>query len=169
MPLSMYQASIPVFVRGFAVLSKLLEKGEAYAAETGIDPTTIVAARLAPDMLPLSGQIQRASDTSKISVERLSGLSAPRFEDTESTFHELQNRIAGTAAYLNSVTAALMEGSEEREITRSFGSFQKTFAGDEYLLSFALPNFFFHVTTAYDILRHAGVKLNKLDYFGLSA
>jgi hypothetical protein len=169
MSLSMHQASIPVFIRGFGVLSKLLEKGEAYAAENGIDPATIVTARLAPDMLPLSGQIQRASDTSKISIERLTEISAPRFEDTESTFAELQKRISGTVAYLNSVNAAQMEGSEERKITRSFGSFQKTFTGDEYLLSFAVPNFFFHVTTAYDILRHEGVKLSKLDYFGLSA
>jgi uncharacterized protein len=166
MALSMYQASVPVFTRGLTVLSKLLEKAEAHAKENGIEAAVILAVRLAPDMLPLPGQVQRAGDTSKLTIERLTGVASPRFEDNESTFAELHNRIAGTVAYLNSVSAAQMEGSEQRKITRSFGSGERTFGGDEYLMTFGVPNFFFHITTAYDIIRHVGVKIGKLDYLG---
>ncbi len=166
MPLSIYQVSIPVFVRGLGVLATLLEKGEAHAGETSTDPAELVGARLAPDMFPLSAQVQRASDTSKLAVERLTGIKSPRFEDVESTFPELQDRIARTVAFLNGIELVQMEGSEERSVQLSFGEFKPVFRGADYLLTFALPNFFFHVTTSYDILRHKGVQVGKRDYLG---
>lgn len=166
MPLSMYQVSIPLFVRGLDVLSALLEKAQAHAEEGGILPEVLLGARLAPDMLPLTAQVQRASDTSKLSVERLSGVVAPKFEDNEVSFAQLQERIANTIAYLNSVGAAQLEASEERVIALDFGSFQPSFKGDDYLLTFALPNFFFHIATAHGILRNNAVRVGKLDYLG---
>jgi len=162
----MYQASVPAFVRGLNVLSALLEKAARHAADAGIDPAGLVGARLAPDMYPLSGQIQRASDTSKFAVQRLSLVDAPKFPDEEKTLEELRQRIAGTLAYVQSVPAEKFEGTETRPIVLNFGEFKPSFQGDAYLLSFALPNFYFHVTTAYAILRHAGVKIGKLDYLG---
>ena len=166
MALSMYQASIPVFLRGLDVLSTLLDKALAHAEEGGILPEVLLGARLAPDMLPLTAQGQRASDTSKLSVERLSGVAAPKFEDSEVSFQQLQERIASTVAYLNSVSAAQLELSEERAISLDFGSFQPSFKGDAYLLTFALPNFFFHIATAHGILRNNEVQVGKLDYLG---
>ncbi|OZI66940.1 DUF1993 domain-containing protein [Bordetella genomosp. 11] len=166
MPLSMYQASIPVFVRALNVLTALLDKAEAHAAQNGLDLSTLVNARLAPDMYPLSGQIQRASDASKFAVKRLTGLDAPSFEDVETTFPELRKRIADTVAWLQSVPASALEGSESKSVQLTFGDFKPTFQGDAYLLSFALPNFYFHITTAYGILRHSGVPIGKLDFLG---
>jgi hypothetical protein len=166
MPLSMYQVSIPVFVRGLGVLATLLDKAAAHAGEQGIDPATLVEARLAPDMMTLAAQIQRASDTSKLAAERLTGRASPRFEDTERTLPELQQRIAATVAYLTTIDDAAMADSEQRSVTLNFGSFKPTFTGQQYLLTFALPNFFFHVTTAYDILRHQGLAIGKRDYLG---
>jgi hypothetical protein len=166
MALSMYQASIPVFLRGLDVLSTLLDKALAHAEEGGILPEVLLGARLAPDMLPLTAQVQRASDTSKLSVQRLSGVAAPRFEDSEVSFQQLQERIASTVAYLNSVSAAQLELSEERAIALDLGSFQPSFKGDAYLLTFALPNFFFHIATAHGILRNNEVQVGKLDYLG---
>jgi uncharacterized protein len=165
MSLSMYQVSVPVFVRGLGVLSTLLQKG-AHAEEKGVEPGVLINARLAPDMFPLSGQVQRASDTSKLAIERLTGIPSPRFEDNESTFAELQERIARTVAFLQSIDAAQMEDAQERIVQLNFAAFKPTFKGDAYLLTFALPNFFFHVTTAHDILRHSGVNIGKLDYLG---
>jgi hypothetical protein len=166
MSLSMYQVSIPVFVRGLEVLASLLAKAEAHAQSTGMDAAAIVGARLAPDMLPLSGQVQRASDTSKLSAQRLSGVESPRMQDNETTFAELQERIAETIVYLHSIDATRLQGSEERGVTISAGTNKLTLNGDDYLLKFALPNFFFHIATAHDILRHQGVQIGKLDYLG---
>lgn len=166
MSLSMHRVSVPVFVRGFEVLSTLLDKASAHASEKGIDASVLVNARLAPDMLPLAAQIQRASDTSKLSVERLTGVPSPRLEDREATIPELQERIANTVAYLESVDAAQFDGSDERVVTLNFGAFKPSFRGDDYLLTFALPNFFFHLTTAYAILRQHGVSVGKRDYLG---
>lgn len=166
MPLSMYQASIPVFVRALNVLTALLDKAEAHAAQNGIALNTLVEARLAPDMYPLSGQIQRASDASKFAIKRLTGLDAPSFEDVETTFPELRKRIADTVAWLQSVPASAVDGSETRTVQLSFGEFKASFQGDSYLLTFALPNFYFHITTAYAILRHKGVPVGKLDFLG---
>jgi hypothetical protein len=166
MPLSMYEISIPVFIRGLRVLSTLLEKASSHAKTAGMDPADLINARLAPDMLTLAGQIQRTSDTAKLAIERLTGVQSPRMEDKESSFAELQERIAKTIAYLESVDASKLDGSEAQTITLSFGEFEQSFLGEAYLLTFTLPNFFFHVTTAYDILRNKGVPIGKLDYLG---
>jgi hypothetical protein len=162
----MYQASIPVFVRALNVLTALLDKAQAHAAQNGLELSTLVNARLAPDMYPLSGQIQRASDASKFAIKRLTGVDAPSFEDVETTFPELRKRIADTIAWLQSVPAAAFEGTETKTVQLSFGEFKQSFQGDAYLLSFALPNFYFHVTTAYAILRHSGAPVGKLDFLG---
>ncbi|WP_046868398.1 DUF1993 domain-containing protein [Microvirga massiliensis] len=165
MPISMYQASVPVLTRGLAILSTLIDKGAAHAAEHKLDPASLVNGRLAPDMLPLSGQVQRASDTAKFAVVRLTGEPAPSFADEETTLDQLRERCARTISFLEKVRPDVFEGSEARTI--SFGGDTKlTAPGDAYLLSFALPNFFFHVTTAYDILRHMGVAIGKRDYLG---
>ncbi len=164
--LSMYQISVPVFVRGLGVLAGYLEKAEAYAKANSIDPAEMVNAKLAPDMLSLAGQVQRASDTSKNAIGRLSAIEVPRFEDNEVTFAELQARIAKTIGFLDGVRLEDLEGSETRSVTLSFGKFKTTLQGDAYLLTFTLPNFFFHITTAHDILRHKGVPIGKIDYLG---
>ena len=166
MSLSMYRTSIPVFIRGMKVLSALIEKGAAHAAAQGLDPATLVNGRLAPDMLTLAGQVQRASDTAKASAARLSDGEAPSFADEETTLDELQQRIAKTIAYLETIRPETVDGSESREIGMFSGERRKVFRGDDYLLTFALPNFFFHVTTAYDILRHQGVEVGKRDFLG---
>jgi hypothetical protein len=164
--LTMSKASVPAFVRGLTVLSDLLKKGEAHAAQAGVNPEALLGVRLADDMLPLSAQVQRASDASKFTLQRLSGVEGPTFPDTETTFAQLQERIANTIAWLQSVDTALIDASNERDVTVTWGSTSASFSGESYLLTFALPNFYFHVVTAYDILRHQGVKIGKLDYLG---
>lgn len=166
MALSMYQASVPVFLRGLGVLSNLLDKGLAHAGQTGVDPASFVAARLAPDMLPLSGQVQRAGDTAKFAAERLTGTPSPRFPDEETTFDELQARIRATSEFLESFSAVQFEGSEDRQVSFGAANSRLSLTGEHYLLSHALPNFFFHVATAHDILRHLGVPIGKRDYLG---
>ncbi len=166
MPISMYQASVPVFIRAFGNLSAILDKGLEYAKGAKLDPATLVEARLFENMLPLSGQIQRASDSAKGCAARLGGIEAPKFADEEKTFAELQARIQNTVEFLKSVKPGQIDGSEEREVTLKAGETTMQFKGSDYLLGFALPNFFFHVTTAYDILRHKGVDLSKRDYLG---
>jgi hypothetical protein len=148
------------------VLADLLKKAEAHVEQHGSVPDALLSARLADDMLPLSAQVQRVSDTSKLSVERLSGVAAPKFEDNETSFDQLQQRIANTIAYLNSVDAAQFDGSAAREIKLNWGKFQPAFNGEDYLLTFALPNFYFHIATAHGILRNQGVPVGKLDYIG---
>lgn len=166
MCISMYRLSIPIFVRGFGVLSGYLDKAAAFADENGLDPATLVDARLAADMLPLAGQVQRASDTSKNAVVRLTGIEAPRFADTEATFAELQQRIGNTLEFFAGIAPEQLQGSETREVTLVFGTFQAKLSGDEYLLTFALPNFYFHIATTHAILRQQGVRIGKLDYLG---
>lgn len=164
MPLSMYEASVPVFIHFFGNLSKILEKGAEHAKSKGIDPATLIEARLFEDMHPLPQQIQRASDTSKGCAARLAGIEAPKFADEEKTFEELQARIKKTVDFLKSVTPSQIDGTEGKDIALQAGKTTLQFKGQDYLLGFALPNFFFHVTTAYDILRHKGVPLGKMDY-----
>ena len=164
MSLSLHQASVPVLVHGLRQLSHLLGQGQAHAAANSLDPATLISARLAPDMLPLAAQVQRASDTAKLSVQRLSDVAAPKMEDNEASFEELQARVAATIDYLLSVPAPAFD--TDREITLKFGQLQAKFDSARYLTEFALPNFFFHVTTAYAILRNQGVTLGKLDYLG---
>lgn len=166
MALSMYSASIPVFVRGLGVLSALLVKAEEHAEQGGILPEVLLGARLAPDMLPLTAQVQRACDTAKLSAQRLSGVAAPGLEDGEVSFEQLQQRIAATLAYLHGVGAEQMADSGERVIALDFEAFQPKFTGVSYLLTFALPNFFFHIATAHGILRNSEVQVGKLDYLG---
>lgn len=166
MSLTMYHASVPVFLRALANLSAILRKAEAHAAARKIDPVVLVNARLAPDMFALSRQVQSASDSAKGCAARLAGMEVPRWEDTESTLPELQARIAKTVAFLQAVSPELIAGSEERKVVLKLRGQEVNFSGQAYLLSFALPNFFFHVVTAYDILRHNGVEIGKIDYLG---
>jgi uncharacterized protein len=166
MSLSMYKVSAPVFVRGLKVMAELLRKAQAHVEESGKGPETLLSARLADDMLPLAAQVQRASDTSKLSIERLTGIAAPKFPDNEASFEQLQQRIANTVAYIEGVGEEHFADSETREVALSFGSFKPTFTGESYLLTFALPNFYFHVVTLHDILRNQGVKIGKIDYLG---
>lgn len=165
--LSMYQASIPVFLRALQNLRHILEKGEAHARERGDDPAILLQARLYEDMLPLIRQVQIATDTAKFGPARLAGVESPRFEDVETTFDELYARLDAVADYLRTFDEAALQGSETRAVTlstRTRGDLH--FDGRGYLFGFALPNLFFHVTTAYAILRHNGVPLGKLDYLG---
>ncbi len=166
MSLTMSQASVPAFVRGLKVLSALLQKGEDHAAQAGMVPEALLGARLADDMLPLSAQVQRASDTAKFAAQRLSGGDAPKFADDETSFGQLQERIAHTIAYLESVDPAQIDAGTDREVTLKFGAAGATFTGASYLTTFALPNFYFHVAIAHGILRNQGVKVGKLDYLG---
>jgi uncharacterized protein len=167
-PITMYHASVPVFQRGLTNLSAILRKGEEHARAQGIDAAQLIAARLAPDMFPLSRQVQSASDTAKGCGARLAGVQVPSYPDTETTFAQLQMRVAMTIEFLQGLDPALIEGSEERTITLKLRGGDMSFRGQSYLFNFALPNFFFHVTTAYDILRHNGVPLGKQDYLGPS-
>jgi hypothetical protein len=166
MPLTMYHASVPVFVRALTNLSAILRKAEAHAAAKKIDPAVFVNARLAPDMFALSRQVQSASDSAKGCAARLAGMEVPRYEDTESTFPELQARIEKTVAFMQGVSPEVIAGSEERKIVLRLRGQETSFSGQAYLLTFALPNFFFHVVTAYDILRHNGVEIGKADFLG---
>ncbi|BEP61382.1 DUF1993 domain-containing protein [Variovorax sp. V213] len=166
MALSMYDLSVPVFSRGLGQLTHVLEKSLAHAKANDIDPATLVDARLAPDMLTLAGQIQRASDASKLGVARIAGITAPSFPDEEKTCDELLARIAKTQDFLATVDRALIDGQEERSVTIKAREGEAHFTAQRYLLQFALPNFFFHVTTAYGVLRHMGMPVGKMDYLG---
>lgn len=166
MPLSMYRMTVPVFQRGLSTLKTYLDKAETHAAEKGIDSTTLVSSRLAPDMLPLSGQVQRVTDTAKLTVARLAVIEAPRFEDTETTIAELRERIAKTEAFLATISPEALDSSESTEVTIAPGGVKTTMRGDEYLATFALPNFYFHVTTTHAILREQGLGVGKMDYLG---
>jgi hypothetical protein len=164
MTVSMYQASVPVFVRMLKNLSAILEKGQKHAEARKIAAGVLPASRLIADMFPLSRQVQIATDHAKGAVARLAGVDIPKYEDNEQTIEELQARIAKTVAFVETFTAERLAGSEEREIvlTLSFGELR--FKGADYLLGFALPNFYFHVVTAYDILRQNGVDVGKRDF-----
>jgi len=166
MSLTLYQASIPVFVRMLDNLSTILDKAAAHAEAKKIDPAVFINARLAPDMFPLSRQVQIATDMVKGCAARLAGIEVPRYEDNETTFAELQARIDKTKAFLQSVNASQIDGSEERPITLKFGSRELSFLGQAYLLDFVLPNFHFHLSMTYAILRHNGVEIGKKDYIG---
>ncbi len=162
----MYYASIPPLTRVLNNLAAILEKGAAYAEAKKIDPTVLINSRLYPDMFPLGRQVQIASDTARKGAARLAGLEAPKIEDDETTFPELIARLKKTTAYLGTFTPDQVEGSEEKLISLPMGDKTMTFEGLPYLVSFVLPNVYFHVTTAYNILRHCGVELGKLDYLG---
>ena len=166
MPLSMYRLTIPLFVRGLGVLRDYIDHAERFEKENGLAPDTLAAARLAPDMLPFAGQVQRASDTSKNAIGRLTDVVPPRFADDETSLDELRQRIDATVAFFESIDAgALAEAGQER-VSLNFGKVKPTFDGVEYLLTFVLPNFYFHLATAHAILRNQGVTVGKADYLG---
>ena len=166
MSLSMYQASVPVFVRMLANLSAILKKGESYAQAKKIEPSVIINARLYPDMFPLVRQVQIATDQVKGCASRLAGQEPPSYPDTEQTFAELYARLDKTIAHLKGFKPAQIDGSEERPIELKMRDRTVHTKGREYLLERVIPNFFFHVTTAYNILRHSGVEIGKGDFLG---
>jgi hypothetical protein len=163
----MSQASLPVFEIALTALSGVLDKGAAFAATKKIEPSVLLQGRLAPDMFPLVRQVQIASDQVKNGAARLAGVEPPRYEDKESTFDELKTRIANTLAYVKGLDAKAIDAAADREITFPLGPSNKGhMKGDEYLTHFVLPNLYFHATTAYAILRHAGVDIGKRDFLG---
>jgi hypothetical protein len=161
----MFNASVPTMKHMLANLSHFLDKGAAYAEAKKFDQANLLNFRLYPDMLPFTKQIQIACDAAKIGVARISGVEAPKFEDNEASFAELKTRIQKTIDYLGSVPADKLDGTEDKEITFPVGRERtRTMKGQAYLTTWVLPNMFFHVTTAYAILRHNGVELGKSDY-----
>jgi hypothetical protein len=166
MTLSMYRASIPVFIRSLNNLSAILTKAQAHAGAKKIDPLVLTGARLAPDMFPLSRQVQIATDSVKGCAARLAGIEVPSYADTETTFDELLARVAKTVAFLQGIGAAQVDGTEGKAVQLKVGGRELNFTGQDYLLNFAIPNLFFHVTAAYAILRHNGVEIGKADFLG---
>jgi hypothetical protein len=162
----MYQASVPVFLRTLTALDGVLAKAATHAEARKIDPAALLQARLYPDMLTFTRQVQIATDFARGTAARLAGREPPAMEDKETSFAELRTRVQRTIDYLKTMTAADIDGSEAREIVRPIRGEPRRFTGIGYLLSFALPNFFFHSTTAYAILRHNGIELGKSDFLG---
>jgi len=167
MAISMYAASIPVFRQLLGSLNELLNKTEAHVQAKKIDPNALLQARLFPDMFPLSRQVQIACDFAKGTAARLAGIDMPSYEDNEQSCADLQARITKTLAFIESIRPEQIDGSEDREIVVFPGTPREMkFAGQTYLLHFALPNFHFHVTTVYALLRHNGLEIGKRDYMG---
>ena len=166
MSITMYQASVPVLQKMLTNLSGILGKAAAYAQERKIDPAVLLATRLFPDMFPLVRQVQIAADFAKGAGARLAGVEVPSFPDTEESFAELQERIAKTQAFLAGLSPAQIDGSEQRPITIKVHVMELNFKGLDYLTAFALPNFYFHMTAAYAILRMSGLDLGKKDFVG---
>ncbi|MCX8475315.1 MAG: DUF1993 domain-containing protein [Sphingomonas sp.] len=166
MATELYDLTVPVFLRGFKAMAAFLEKARAHADAHGIAHEELLTARLYEDMAPLTSQIQRASDAAKFAAARLAGIEAPAMPDTEASFDDLQARIAATVAFLESIAREAVDGREEADVELKTPSRSFHFKGRGYLLGFALPNFYFHVTTAYGILRHKGVPIGKMDYLG---
>jgi hypothetical protein len=166
MSISMYLASVPPMLRALTNLRAILEKAAAHAEARKITPSVLINARLYPDMFPLSRQVQIATDNAKGAVSRLAGMEPPKYEDNESTFAELVVRIDKTIAFLETVKPEQIDGSEDKTITLSRHDRTIIFKGMPYLLDYVLPNFYFHVVTAYAILRHNGVEIGKQDFLG---
>jgi hypothetical protein len=166
MSLSMYEASIPTFLLTLGNLQKILAKAVAHAEARKFDPNVFVSMRLYPDMLPLARQVQIASDAAKGAAARLTGTEPPKFEDTETTMAELIARVGKTIDYLQGFKAEQFAGAEDRNVTIKTPRNQFSFSGVNLLRHWALPNFFFHVTTAYALLRHGGVEIGKADFLG---
>jgi hypothetical protein len=166
MSLTMYAASVPVFKQILTSLSAVLSKAEAHAHERKIEPAALLQARLYPDMFALTRQVQVAADFAKGAAARLAGVEVPRYDDTEQSFADLQQRIARTLAFIDGLPREAIEASAERDITTGNGANAKHFKGQAYLLHYALPHFYFHATTAYAILRHNGVEIGKKDFIG---
>ena len=166
MTISMYQASVPTFIRMLNNLAAILDKAAVHAETRKIDPVVLVNSRLYPDMFPLARQVQIATDNAKGCAARLAGQNPPKYEDNESTIPELLDRINKTVSFLGTFKPEQIDGSEQKPITLKFGTEQVNFEGLPYLLNFVIPNFYFHVTTAYCILRHSGVEIGKMDFMG---
>jgi hypothetical protein len=162
----MYSDSVPVFQRQLGALGKVLDKAAAHFAARKVADPVLLQTRLYPDMLPLAKQVQIAADFAKSTPARLSGSDVPKYDDTETSLAELKARIDRTLAYVATFTPAQFEGSEDREITLQIAGSPMTFTGERFLLHFAMPNFYFHATTAYAILRHCGVEIGKRDFIG---
>ena len=166
MATQLYDLTVPVFLRGFHAMSGFLAKGEAFAAEKGIDPAELLNARLIEDMGPLTSQVQRASDSAKFTAVRIGGIENVAMPDEEASFADLQARIAKTVAFLNSVPREAIDGKEDAPVELKTPTRTMQFTGSSYVLGFVLPNFYFHVTTAYALLRHKGVPIGKMDFLG---
>ena len=166
MSISMYELSIPVLTRGLTNLSAILDKAAAHAATRKFDSVVLAQARLFPDMHPLVRQVQIACDTAKGATARLAGIEVPKHEDTEVTFADLKTRIAKTVDFLKSVTAAQLKDAESRSIELKFPNGSWKFTGIAYLTDFVLPNFYFHVSMVYALLRKSGVEVGKADFLG---
>lgn len=169
MTISMYETSVPVFVRVLRNMSAVLDKAAAHAAARKIDESVFIHARLAPDMFALPRQVQIATDIAKGGAARLAGTEVPRWEDNETSFAELQARLAKAIDFVQGFGAAQIDGSEERDITFRLAGQDAHFKGLRYLLDFVLPNLYFHATTTYAILRHNGVEVGKMDFLGAAA
>ena len=166
MQITMYDTLVPTANRMLGNLSNFLDKAEVFAAAKKIDAAVLLNSRLAPDMLPLTRQVQIAADMSKGAAGRLSGTELPKYEDNEATIGELKARIAKTLAFINGIDATKFAGSEDRDVTLQTRTAERHFKGLNYLRDYVLPNVYFHVTTAYAILRHNGVELGKNDFIG---
>ncbi|MGN6329319.1 MAG: DUF1993 domain-containing protein [Rhodanobacter sp.] len=166
MTLSMYQASVPVFVRALANLAHVLKKGEAHAKARNVSDETLLQTRLIVDMLPLIKQVQIACDMATRGIARLAGVEPKSFEDNETTLAQAYDRIARATDYIKSFTAEQIDGSETRAIHLKMRNGELDFDGQTYLLHFVIPNLFFHCTTAYNILREAGTEIGKTDFIG---
>jgi hypothetical protein len=166
MTFSMYSASVPVFKQILNSLSAIIDKAEAHASEKKIEPAALLQARLYPDMFPFTRQVQVAADFAKGAAARLAGVEVPKYEDSEQTFAELKGRIAKTIAFIDSLPQEAIEASAQRDISTGSGANARQFKGQVYLPHYALPHFYFHATTAYDILRHNGVEVGKKDFIG---
>jgi hypothetical protein len=167
MNLSIYDVTVPPYIRALSALAAVLEKGRVHAENEKIDPAVVLNLRLFPDMLPLTKQVQIASDNAKGAAARLAQIDPPKFEDTETTFAQLHERIEKTIAFLKGLSAFQFEGAAERAVTLKFPQRTIEFkSGLEYLTTFATPNVYFHCATAYAILRHVGVKIGKGDFLG---
>jgi hypothetical protein len=162
----MYNASVPLFETLLGALSNVLDKGAAFAKAKNIDESVLVNARLAPDMFALARQVQIATDQAKGGAARLAGLEVPTYEDNETTIDQLKARIKKTLDFVGSVKQSQIDGSEDREIVLKMRAGDMKFTGQRYLIGFVIPNFTFHCTTAYDILRHNGVDVGKRDFLG---
>jgi hypothetical protein len=166
MAYTIYDASMPVMIRALGNLSKIVDKAVAQAKAEDKPLADLLDAKLAPDMKAFAFQIQSASDAAKGCAARLAGIDAPGMPDTETTFPELKDRIAKTIDFLKTVTPAQLADAEDREVVLKFPNGEMKFTGRDYLAGFALPNFFFHVTTAYALLRHKGIAIGKMDFLG---
>ena len=166
MTISMYQASVPAFIRALDNLAAILEKGAAHAQSRKIDEAVLLGSRLFPDMFPLARQVQIASDTARGGAGRLAGVEFPAYENKEATFQELIQRIRNTITYLQTLKATQIDGSEEKTVTWQTRTSTLTMQGLPYLMNHLLPNIHFHVTTAYGILRHNGIEIGKKDFLG---